>query len=722
MSSRVESWPEHSFFPERLYTAAWALSLVVTLVGTVGVGLGPETRPTGYALLATGGGALALFSLSAEIRRTVGREASSGLRLAIVGVGGLAFVSGVAFAAGVLPGTAAAPLTVRLLILATAFQALLVSVDIRPARPTLRARVAVLLMSHGAIFAGSVLTFPGGPTVPRAGLLLYAGGFGVLLLNAFWARTLSSGTVPPEPETDRRRWEGVLLGAIVVGVLGATAMVLTTQTGTLGLRTPLTQLFATVTGAAAAVALATLGVPQSAPLALGWLDSPAVTVSQHVSTLFVVVNGFVLGIFVAAPGLLGPVFRVFLAALLVGVVLNYAMLLYARRRDPDADPTDPTTALADAGVTVVVTGANEVDALSASLRENVAALDPLPFLLVPAARSSDGTQEVMQAVREDHPDRIRVVEGTGGSKAGDLNQVWEHVETPYVLLLDADETVGASFVTRALRVLSARPDVGIVQGRKYATYPDASRLSRFVSAERQHSTWLDHPFDADVLAAAHFAGSAAVLQREVLPDVDGFASDLLTEDIDLTIRLYLQTDWDVVYVPEMGARELLPGSWTSLLRQRERWARGWAQVAGRHLGDVVRSWRALGLRRTAGLSWLLLLAVSAPLYVIFPALVVPTVALDASLQLSLPVAAAFAVFLLPERAISFAYAVFRDPDIPASTSLRRIVETVAAAYLWIAFGWLVQLHSLYLQFAGAPQTWTVTRKSRPPVASPPDDD
>lgn len=277
--------------------------------------------------------------------------------------------------------------------------------------------------------------------------------------------------------------------------------------------------------------------------------------------------------------------------------------------------------------------------------------------------------------------------------------------------------VGPGFVTQALRVLSAQPNVGIVQGRKCATYPDTSRLSRFASTERQHSTWLDQSFFADVLSAPHFAGSAAVLRREVLPAVDGFAPEMLTVDIDLTTRLYLETDWDIAYVSEMAAHELLPGTWISLLRQRERWSRGWAQVAALRMGAVFRSCRQLGLRRTVGLSWLLFLALSAPLFTVFPALALPTVALDTSLGLSLPVAVALAIVLLPERAISFVYAVSRDPDIRVSMTPRRIVATVAIAYLWIVFGWIVQLHSLYLQFSGSTQTWTVTRKEQSVVGS-----
>lgn len=712
MSSRFESRADRTVFTERLYPTIWALSLAVALLGMIGVGLGPSTRLEGYALLAVGGGSLALCSLSTEIRTAPAGGTAETLHLIVVVAGGLTFVAGVAFAAHVLPWATPVPLAVRLAVLATAFQALLLTTDVRTARRNLRARAVMLGLSHGSISAGSLLTVSWGPTVPRAGLVLYASGFASLLLNAFWARTLSSRTVPPRSKTDRRRWEALLLGAVVVGILGAVSMALSTRTGTLTLRSPERRLLATVTGMAAITGLSTLGVPRRAPSVFRWLDGPVMTVAQHVLTLFVIVNGFLLGVFVAAPWLLPPVFGAFVLFLIVTVALNYGILVHGWRRGRDDTQADPVS-LEDAEVTVVVTAMDEVNALSASLRENLTALTPLPFLLLPAARSTDGTQELMHAVRDDYPDRVRVVEGTGGSKAADLNAVWDHVETPYALVLDADETVGPAFVTRALRILTAQPDIGIVQGRKVPTGAGASRLSRFISAERQHSTWLDHPFDADILGAAHFAGSAAVLRRQVLPDIGGLSTDTLTEDIDLTVRLYLETDWEVAYVRETVARELLPGTWTSLFGQRERWARGWAQVAGRNLGDVLRSWRHLGPRRTLGLSWVLFLALSAPVYVIFPALALPTLALGVPLGLSLPAVVALTLFLVPERAVSFAYAVFRDPVTPEPATPRRIVGVVAVAYLWIAFGWVLQLHSLYLQLAGAPQVWTVTPKTRP---------
>ncbi|WP_435097655.1 glycosyltransferase [Halorubrum sp. N11] len=712
----LESWPERNVVPRWLYVSVWALSIAVALSGIIGVGLGPNTRTVGYGLLAIGGGSLAMFSLSTEIRMTLMRD-TGWLPFAVTAVGGFTFVAGVAFAADLFTTVVEIPLAIRLMVLATAFQGLLLTVDISSVRISLRVRATVLTLSHGAIFAGSLFMLLGDPIVPRAGLLLYAGGFASLLLHTFWARTHSPLTNIVDNKSDRQRWETLLLGGIVVGILGAISIVLSTPPGTLTLRSPLNRFLVTVTGTAAIVALATISAPQSSPSVLRWIAGPTMAVTLHVLVVFVIVNGLVLSVFVAVPWLFAPVFGGFITLLVVGVALNYAMLVNVWRRDREDPHTEPTPGLENTEVTVVVSALNDVDALSASLRDNVTALSPLPFLLVPAARATDGTTELMHAVQEDYPDRVRVAEATGGSKGADLNEVWDLVETPYALVLDADEAVGPSFVTQALRVLSDRPDVGIVQGRKCALYPDASLLSWFSSTERQHSTWLDQSFSDDILAAAHFAGSAAVIRQQVLPAVGGFNSKMLTEDIDLTTRLYLETDWDIAYVSEMVAKELLPGTWMALLQQRERWSRGWAQVATRRIGPVLRSWRSLGIRRTFGLSWLLFLAVSAPLFTVFPALALPTVALDTSLGISPAVAVGLAAFLLPERAISFMYTVFRDPEIQVSMTPRRIVATVIVAYLWIAFGWIVQFHSLYLHMSSAPQIWTVTRKEQPVVGS-----
>ena len=155
MSSRFESQPDRIVSTERLYSTVWALSLAVALLGMIGVGLGPSTRPGGYALLAVGGGALALCSLSTEIRTAPAGGTAETLHLIVVIAGGLTFVVGVAVATDVPSWATPIPLAVRLVVLATAFQALLLTTDVRTARRNLRARAVTLGLSHGSIFAAS---------------------------------------------------------------------------------------------------------------------------------------------------------------------------------------------------------------------------------------------------------------------------------------------------------------------------------------------------------------------------------------------------------------------------------------------------------------------------------------------------------------------------------------------------------------------------------------
>jgi len=192
------------------------------------------------------------------------------------------------------------------------------------------------------------------------------------------------------------------------------------------------------------------------------------TAVQHAFTTVVLVNVLLLAVLLAYVDAFLPILGGYLFLLTVGVGFEYLMLLHARRwlrsDRPEPGPHDP-----DAPVTVVVSAANEGSVLPESLSHNLEALPGIQFLVVPAAKSADDTVAVAREFRDRYPDRVTVMEGTAGSKAGDLNAAWEHIETPFALLLDADETIDAEFLARALARLEASPQVGVVQGRKAAS-------------------------------------------------------------------------------------------------------------------------------------------------------------------------------------------------------------------------------------------------------------
>ncbi|MDG5761228.1 glycosyltransferase family 2 protein [Natronococcus sp. A-GB1] len=640
----------------RAYVLVWHAAIVAALVGVVGLGLDLGQHLGSVVLATAGSGVLAAFVLAAawrKSRRTVDRRWDG---IVPVAVGGVALVA----AATTGLGLYSLPLSERVVVLATSAQVFLLAVDRYSADTAHNTRWRMLAVGHGAIVAGSALELGLLGFRPGAALLLYATGFSLLLLHAFWMFQLDSSVVPPQPNTGPRHSEAILLSALIAGNIGVIAASFSIAVVLAVPTTRLAQVASIVAGIAAVVAFGMLVAPPSPPSRLDPLTGVIATVFQHAGIAIVMLNLIVIAVFFAFPGAFFLMLGLYLLLLAVGVGIEYLQVAYAHRhsRSNEDAPSLPE----DLPVTVVVTAAFEADVLPESLEHNLEALDGMQFILVPAAKSTDGTVEIAREFRDRYPDRVRVVEGTTGSKAGDLTHAWKSIDTPYGLILDADERIEAEFVARGLRMLRENPQLGAVQGRKAAANPDADALARFVSAERRYSTWVDHPFMDEILGAGHFGGSSAIFRREVPPEVDGWRSEVLTEDIDLTLRLYLETEWLVGYDARMVSRESNPASFRALVRQRIRWARGWIQVASYHGGAILRSRERFGLGRTLGLSWLLFTAVSAPASVVFPAFMLLWFA---GLAPALPVGLSllFALYLLPARAVSFGYASLRDPAL-----------------------------------------------------------
>ena len=687
----------------------WYTSLLVSLLGVVSFGSGHQrTELLGVALLATGGTSLALLALATEFQVAFTAETDSTSRLFTTVTSALVFVVAVVIGLDIFQfGTT---LNVRVVVVALGLQALFLTVDIPPSNVSRRSRAALLFFGHGAVLCGSAVTLTLGTNHETASVLLYVVGFSFVSLQSFWSRQRRVGVTPPRPSSRRRYWESLLLLVIIAAGISAVTISFLTPTQTWSADSGVTRIGTVVIGTAGVVALGMLSVPESPPQILRYLTRPTVTIVQHVATILVLTNTLLLTSFLLVPMSFSWVLTGLLVLLSVGVTINYLALGYSFWREDDSE--FDTTNLPSDRLTVVITAANESDVLTETLEHNLSALPATSFLLVGAENSTDGTLKTMHSAAETDAPSVEVVRGTTGSKAGDLNEVWDRITTPYVLLLDADETLNSRSVATAVRTLDTDETVGIAQGRKTAAHPTATPLSRFVTIERQHSTWVDHPFMADVYRAAHFAGSAAVVRQEAVSDIGGFDPTALTEDIELSVRLYLETDWSIEYSPVTMVRELNPKTWASLTRQRERWARGWAQVATRHLERIIRSAPTLSWRRTTGLCWELFTAVSSPVYTLFPALVFYWI-VSQSEPTMFVTSAVLAGYLAVERGLSFGLTALRDPDITLRRRPRAVVEAVVFGYAWLLFGWVVQLHSLYLQLAGAAASWDVTQKHVP---------
>lgn len=403
------------------------------------------------------------------------------------------------------------------------------------------------------------------------------------------------------------------------------------------------------------------------------------------------------------PVAVAPTFVALTAWLLVAVTLEYFATLrrffHRRRHGVAADLND---------LTVVICARNESDALYRSLPINLRRLRASQFVVCAAMTSTDDTLETARDLMRPYLGRGKVVAGPGTSKAVDLTLAWQHVKTPHVLVLDADEIVDPVSVALALDRMKDDPRIGILQGRKNSDDREATRVARMANAERRFSTLLDHPMNADVFDAAHFAGSGAIVRREV-PDAVGYWNPTtLTEDIEFALRVHENTQWDLRYDPDFVIRETAPSNLRSLLRQRSRWARGWEETADIHLGHLMDTNRNLNPRQRFGLSWQLITAIHGPIMAFLP------IATVLWYQAGLPLIGGaigwmLALYILPSRGFAYVTALLTDQEADHRRHPARILGALVAAYLWIPLAWILQLDSAYREASLTPRHWEPTR-------------
>jgi len=465
----------------QFYNLAWIGVTTLAICGIIL--LGYTDSPYGWLIL---GLTLALFAVSTVITAwqtvTVGVAQPVGGRLTVP-VGGTIFFFTLILVAELIPSSVTISFVGRLVLLVTGTQALFLSVSVRDSASVPFARqVVVPAIGHLLIGLGSFALILSAFVVPETrvfqGVILwYATGLSLLALDAFWMARETNEITPAPPNSVSGYWEQVLLTAISIGVFCLIVIVITSlnrpltfTVSSLGqpwtFNTAIEQAAATVVGVMSVIGFASLAAPPSAPAFIKRLDRTGITIGLHALTTILLLNAALLGLFFFIPITFLLVFGTLLVLVTLAVLIDYIRVLYAHRRQKTVNSSVEELSSELSSVTAVIVVNNEADILPETIEQNLAALDELQLLLVPAAGSTDQTMEIAETYRDRYPGRIRIVEGVAGSKAGDLNHAWSAIATRYVLLLDADEIADLQFVSRAVDLLQRNEDIGIVQARK----------------------------------------------------------------------------------------------------------------------------------------------------------------------------------------------------------------------------------------------------------------
>ncbi len=245
--------------------------------------------------------------------------------------------------------------------------------------------------------------------------------------------------------------------------------------------------------------------------------------------------------------------------------------------------------------------------------------DPLPavLLLVPARDEAANLPACVDAlaVLDYPPDRLRVVFVDDGSrddghrlladrvaarpgwallrlpagrgKAAALNAALDRFpEGELVVVVDADDRP-APDALRALVRPFADPAVGAVTGRRRVANPLASPAAGQAALEALVHQEITLRARDRLDLAPPLLGSNCAYRRAALDAMGGFTPGALLEDSDLTVRLAL-AGWRLRFAPAALSRHEAPVTFRAYWRQHTRWAHGFGDVAGAHLGPVLR--------------------------------------------------------------------------------------------------------------------------------------
>src|SRR5690606_33506257 len=79
-----------------------------------------------------------------------------------------------------------------------------------------------------------------------------------------------------------------------------------------------------------------------------------------------------------------------------------------------------------------------------------------------------------------------------------------------------------------------------------------------------------------------FNGTAGLFRKDAIEDAGGFSGEFLTEDLELSCRLFLKQK-RIGFAVDIVCPSEIPAVWSSFVRQQERWAQGSLQTARKWL-------------------------------------------------------------------------------------------------------------------------------------------
>ncbi len=202
--------------------------------------------------------------------------------------------------------------------------------------------------------------------------------------------------------------------------------------------------------------------------------------------------------------------------------------------------------------------------------------------------SSDKTAAIVEeiAARDRRVRLYNVPKGEGGKgKSRALNLGLKQTDAEFIAVYDADNTPLPSALKYLMAQLLIDPTLGAVLGKFRTVNKHRNLLTRFINIETlsfqnmlQAGRWF-------LFKIATLPGTNLVIRRHLLSKLDGWDEDAITEDSELSIRIYME-GLRIKFVPYSITYEQEPESWKVWIKQRTRWVQGNNYVGKKFLKEI----------------------------------------------------------------------------------------------------------------------------------------
>lgn len=243
-------------------------------------------------------------------------------------------------------------------------------------------------------------------------------------------------------------------------------------------------------------------------------------------------------------------------------------------------------------VTVLVPAHNEALVIEPTIQSLLGLeypADKIEIVVVNDGSTDETADLVRRAAQADARVKLFNVppEDAARGKAHALNLGARCVTSELIAIYDADNRPEPDSLRRLVLNLLADDRLAAAFGKFRTINRRRNLLTRFINLETMAFQFIVQAGRHLLFRLAILPGTNLVIRRRVWEEAGGWDERALTEDTELSLRLYAM-GYEIKFVPYAVSWEEEPETWGTWLRQRTRWVRGNFYVLRKHLLPALR--------------------------------------------------------------------------------------------------------------------------------------